>query len=60
MMGVASPLRGFIRLTAYLAWTFACMPVQAILLLLRSPLRSTFPMAYHRTCMAIIGGASPR
>lgn len=55
MMGVASPLRGFIRLTAYLAWTFACMPVQAILLLLRSPLRSTFPMAYHRTCMAIIG-----
>ena len=55
MSGVASPLRGFVRLTAYLAWTFACIPVQAVLLLLKSPLRSTFPMAYHRTCMAIIG-----
>lgn len=55
MNGVASPLRGFVRLTAYLAWTFACIPVQAVLLLLKSPLRSTFPMVYHRTCMAIIG-----
>jgi len=55
MSGVASPLRGFLRLTAYLAWTIVCMPVQAALLLLKSPLRATFPMAYHRTCMAIIG-----
>ncbi|HUT49553.1 MAG TPA: lysophospholipid acyltransferase family protein [Alphaproteobacteria bacterium] len=55
MNGVASPLRGFVRLTAYLLWTFACIPVQAILLLVKSPLRSTFPMAYHRTCMEIIG-----
>ena len=55
MSGVASPLRGIVRLVVYLAWTFACIPVQAILLLLRSRLRSTFPIVYHRTCLKIVG-----
>jgi 1-acyl-sn-glycerol-3-phosphate acyltransferase len=55
MSGVASPLRGFVRLSIYLAFTFACIPVQAVLLLLKSPLRATFPVFYHRTCVAIIG-----
>lgn len=55
MSGIASPLRGALRLITYLGWTFLCIPVQAILLLLRSRLRSTFPMVYHRTCLKIVG-----
>lgn len=44
---VSSALRAAIRLTGYLALTLPLMPVQAILLLLRSPLARRLPNVYH-------------
>jgi 1-acyl-sn-glycerol-3-phosphate acyltransferase len=43
------------RLVLYLALTLALMPVQALLLLLRSPLAVRVPRAYHRVCRRIFG-----
>ncbi len=43
------------RLAVYLAWTVPLMPVQAVGLLLRRPLVSSFPCFYHRWCCRILG-----
>lgn len=52
---MSSPLLALVRLIAYLAVTFACVPVQGVLLLMKSPARETFPRAYHRMCAWILG-----
>ena len=39
----------------YVTFTFLCMPIQVILLLLRSPLRARFPVWYHRRCHRLFG-----
>ncbi|HEX5320948.1 MAG TPA: lysophospholipid acyltransferase family protein [Stellaceae bacterium] len=43
------------RLTVYLVWTLALMPVQAVGLLLRRPWAVTLPRFYHRACCRILG-----
>lgn len=43
------------RIAAYLALTFAAMPVQAALLVVRSPGARRLPVAYHRLCCRILG-----
>jgi lyso-ornithine lipid O-acyltransferase len=43
------------RLMLYLGLTLALMPVQMLLLLLRSPLASRLPRAYHRLMTRIMG-----
>jgi 1-acyl-sn-glycerol-3-phosphate acyltransferase len=43
------------RLAAYLAWTLALMPVQAIGLILRCRWVAVFPRFYHRCCCRIFG-----
>jgi 1-acyl-sn-glycerol-3-phosphate acyltransferase len=43
------------RTVAYLAWTLALMPVQAIGLLLRRPWVAHLPRFYHRHCCRILG-----
>jgi len=44
-----------VRVIAYCALTFPLMPVQAGLLLLRSPLAERLPRAYHRLVCRILG-----
>ena len=48
-------LRRVIRLPVYVCFTFLCMPIQVVLLALRSPARETFPVWYHRRCLKIFG-----
>jgi 1-acyl-sn-glycerol-3-phosphate acyltransferase len=43
------------RIAGYLALTFSAMPVQAALLLAKSPAATRFPVAYHRLCCRILG-----
>jgi lyso-ornithine lipid O-acyltransferase len=43
------------RLALYLALTLSLMPVQALLVLVRSPLAVRLPRAYHRLCRRIFG-----
>jgi lyso-ornithine lipid O-acyltransferase len=44
-----------VRLTLYLAWTLALMPVQGLGLVLRRRWVSTLPVFYHRWCCRILG-----
>jgi 1-acyl-sn-glycerol-3-phosphate acyltransferase len=43
------------RLAAYLAWTVALMPIQAVGLLFHEPWVVSFPCFYHRCCCRILG-----
>jgi 1-acyl-sn-glycerol-3-phosphate acyltransferase len=43
------------RAALYLALTIPAGPIQAVLLLLRSPLSRRFPAAYHRLCCRALG-----
>ena len=43
------------RIAGYLALTFSAMPVQAALLLVKSPAAARLPLAYHRLCCRILG-----
>jgi 1-acyl-sn-glycerol-3-phosphate acyltransferase len=43
------------RIAAYLAWTLALMPVQAVGLALRQPWAAQLPRFYHRRCCRILG-----
>lgn len=43
------------RLLLYVLLTVLALPVQVILLGLRSPLRDRFPVVYHRLCLRILG-----
>src|SRR5271157_1348932 len=50
----SSTLR-IVRITLYLAWTLALMPVQAFGLILHRRWVSTLPVFYHRWCCRILG-----
>ncbi len=52
---VGSPLRAFIRISAYLTLTFALVPVQLVVLALASEAAMKLPMFYHRLCARILG-----
>ncbi|MGH6975540.1 MAG: lysophospholipid acyltransferase family protein [Stellaceae bacterium] len=49
-----------VRVVAYCALTFSLMPVQAALLLVRSPLAARLPSFYHRLVCRILGIAIER
>lgn len=44
-----------LRCAAYLALTLPLLPVQALLVAARSPLRLRLPLAYHRLCTRLLG-----
>jgi 1-acyl-sn-glycerol-3-phosphate acyltransferase len=50
-----SDLLGFRRLIAYLCFTLPLMPVQAVLVMLRSRMAERFPVFYHRVCCRLMG-----
>jgi 1-acyl-sn-glycerol-3-phosphate acyltransferase len=50
-----SRLRAALRLSAYLAWTLALIPIQFALLWLSPRGAVAFPRWYHRSCCRIIG-----
>jgi len=50
----SSTLR-IVRITLYLAWTVALMPVQVLGLILHRHWVSTLPVFYHRWCCRILG-----
>ena len=52
---LGSPVRGGLRLAVYLLWTLLLVPVQALAVAVRSPLRFRIPRFYHRVCAAILG-----
>jgi 1-acyl-sn-glycerol-3-phosphate acyltransferase len=52
---VSSAFSAASRLTAYLALTLPLMPVQALLLLVRSPLARRLPHVYHRLSCRVLG-----
>lgn len=47
--------RGALRLTVYLLWTVLLIPVQAVAVALKRPLRHRLPRFYHAVCTRIIG-----
>lgn len=47
--------RAAIRLTIYLIFTLALIPVQALSVALKLPLRESLPVFYHRTCCRLWG-----
>lgn len=47
--------RGALRLTLYVLWTVALIPVQALAVGLRWPLRHRLPVFYHRACARLMG-----
>ncbi|HUZ72841.1 MAG TPA: lysophospholipid acyltransferase family protein [Stellaceae bacterium] len=54
-MGEGSFLLRLWRATLYLALTVSAGPIQAVLLLIKSPLARRFPAAYHRLCCRVLG-----
>jgi len=52
---VSSAPRAVLRLLLYLALTLPLMPVQALLLAMRSPFSRRLPHLYHRLCCRIFG-----
>ncbi len=54
-LSLGSPLRGAVRLFAFLALTFATMPVQAAALALGGRAAERIPIRYHRWCCRIFG-----
>ncbi len=47
--------RGALRLTLYALWTLVLIPLQALAVAARSPLRHRLPLVYHRVCARLIG-----
>lgn len=54
-MVFGSPLMAALRLFVYVSFTLSIMPVQALCLVLRSPLAASVPLWYHRRCCRILG-----
>jgi 1-acyl-sn-glycerol-3-phosphate acyltransferase len=54
-IGLGSPLRGVMRLAAFLALTLILIPVQLAALVLKSPLAERLPVRYHRLSCLIFG-----
>jgi len=53
-MGHSTP-RAMFRLVTYFLVTLVCIPIQASLLVLRSPMARRFPLHYHRIVCRILG-----
>jgi 1-acyl-sn-glycerol-3-phosphate acyltransferase len=51
----ASPTRALCRILTYVPFTLACIPVQAVLVAVRAPLRKRFPQWYHKRCLRLLG-----
>ncbi len=51
---LGSAVRAFLRLTLYLGFTVAMMPIQAIALMVEGPAVRLVPRWYHRRCCAIL------
>ncbi|MCG5244103.1 lysophospholipid acyltransferase family protein [Azospirillum doebereinerae] len=47
--------RGALRLAAYALWTVTLIPVQAVAVALKRPLRHRLPVFYHRACARLMG-----
>ena len=54
-MVFGSSLTAALRLLAYVSFTLAIMPLQALSLTLRLPLVTAVPLWYHRRCCRILG-----
>lgn len=54
-MVTGSHLLGILRLTGYLALTLTLLPVQALLVAVRSPFGRRLPRAYHALCTRLLG-----
>jgi 1-acyl-sn-glycerol-3-phosphate acyltransferase len=54
-MRLGSPFLGAARLAAYLAFTLALIPVQAVLVATGSRFRDRLPYRYHRICARLLG-----
>jgi 1-acyl-sn-glycerol-3-phosphate acyltransferase len=52
---MGSTLHGVVRLALYLGLTVALIPVQALLVAVRSPLRDRLPRWYHARVLRIVG-----
>ena len=52
---MGSTLHGVVRLALYLGLTVALVPVQALLVAVRSPLRDRLPRWYHGRVLRIVG-----
>lgn len=50
-----STLRAFLVMTAFIALTLVCIPVQMVAVRLRLSMRKTFPQFYHRMVCQLIG-----
>lgn len=53
--GIGSDILAAWRIALYGLVTFSLMPVQALAVLLKLPLRTALPRAYHRLCLKILG-----
>jgi lyso-ornithine lipid O-acyltransferase len=53
--GLVSSSKAVIRILLYLGFTAPLLPVQAVAVLLRLPLRKRLPLWYHRCCCWILG-----
>ncbi|NBB82298.1 MAG: 1-acyl-sn-glycerol-3-phosphate acyltransferase [Alphaproteobacteria bacterium] len=52
---IGSDLLGAWRIAVYGLLTLSLMPVQALAVALRLPLRTGLPVAYHRLCLRVLG-----
>ena len=55
MAGIGSLPLAVFRLVIYLLFTLVCMPVQALAVAWKLPLRTRFPTWYHRRCLRLLG-----
>jgi 1-acyl-sn-glycerol-3-phosphate acyltransferase len=53
--GLVSPFKAVLRILLYLGFTAPLLPVQAVAVLFRLPLRKRLPLWYHRCCCRILG-----
>lgn len=53
--GLVSPFKAVLRILLYIGFTVPLLPVQAVAVLFRLPLRKRLPLWYHRCCCWILG-----
>lgn len=51
----SSPTRALARTIVYVGFTLGCIPVQAVLVAVRAPMRQRFPQWYHARCLRLLG-----
>ena len=52
---LGSPLRALLRISLYILFTLSALPIQMVAMVLRLPLRESFPLWYHWQCCRILG-----